>query len=243
MEIDLEKIKKLPPDVKKDFMKMYLKLDEKKKISKVKEDFLSFAKHMWPEFIEGPHHKIIAKKFNEIADGKIKRLIVNMPPRHTKSEFASSLLPAWMIGRQPKLKIIQTTHTGELAIRFGRKAKTLMDSDEYKQVFETRLREDSQAAGRWETAQGGEYFASGVGGAITGRGADLLIIDDPHSEQDAMNLTALERAYEWYTSGPRQRLQPGGSICLCNDKMECKRSNRTIIKTSKGSKVRSVGVN
>ena len=147
MEIDLEKIKKLPPDIKKDYMKMYLKLDEKKKIAKVKDDFLSFAKHMWPEFIEGRHHKIIAKKFNEMAEGKIKRLIVNMPPRHTKSEFASSLLPAWMIGRKPKLKIIQTTHTGELAIRFGRKAKTLMDSEEYKQVFETRLREDSQAAG------------------------------------------------------------------------------------------------
>ena len=212
MQVDLEKIKKLPPDVRKDFMKMALKLNEKKKISKVNSDFLSFTKHIWPEFIEGRHHKIIAKKFNEMAEGKLKRLIVNMPPRHTKSEFASSLLPAWMIGRNPKLKIIQTTHTGELAIRFGRKAKTLMDSPEYKEVFETRLREDSQAAGRWETAQGGEYFAAGVGGAITGRGADLLIIDDPHSEQDALNMTALERAYEWYTSGPRQRLQPGGAI-------------------------------
>ena len=112
MHIDLDKIKKLPPDVKKDFMKMYLKLDEKKKILQVKDDFLSFAKHMWPEFIEGEHHKIIGDKFNQIAQGKIKRLIVNMPPRHTKSEFASSLLPAWMIGRNPKLKIIQTTHTG-----------------------------------------------------------------------------------------------------------------------------------
>ena len=160
MHIDLDKIKKLPPDIKKDFMKMYVKLDEKKKILKVKDDFLSFAKHMWPDFIEGEHHKIIADKFNQIAQGKIKRLIVNMPPRHTKSEFASSLLPAWMIGRNPKLKIIQTTHTGELAIRFGRKAKTLMDTQDYKQVFETRLREDSQAAGRWETEQGGEYFAS-----------------------------------------------------------------------------------
>jgi len=113
MQINLEKIKKLPPDVKRDFMKMALKLDEKKKISKIKIDFLSFVRHIWPEFIEGPHHKIIAKKFNEMAEGKIKRLIVNMPPRHTKSEFASSLLPAWMIGNTPKLKIIQTTHTGE----------------------------------------------------------------------------------------------------------------------------------
>ena len=136
MQVDLEKIKKLPPDVRKDFMKMALKLNEKKKISKVNSDFLTFVKHIWPEFIEGQHHKIIAKKFNEMAEGKLKRLIVNMPPSHTKSEFASSLLPAWMIGRNPKLKIIQTTHTGELAIRFGRKAKTLMDSPEYKQGFE-----------------------------------------------------------------------------------------------------------
>jgi predicted phage terminase large subunit-like protein len=119
-----------------------------------------------------------------------------------------------MIGRNPKLKIIQSTHTTELAVRFGRKAKNLMDTEEYKQIFDTRLREDSQAAGKWETQQGGEYFAAGVGSAITGRGADLLIIDDPHSEQDALNLDALERAYEWYTSGPRQRLQPGGTIVL-----------------------------
>ena len=135
-----------------------------------------------------------------------------MPPRHTKSEFASYLLPSWMVGRNPKLKIIQATHTGELAIKFGRKAKHLIDSEEYHRIFETKLQEDSKAAGRWETAQGGEYFAAGVGGAITGRGADLLIIDDPHSEQDAMSKTALEGAYEWYTSGPRQRLQPGGQI-------------------------------
>ena len=212
MQIDLDKIKKLPPDVRKDFMKMYLKLGEEKKKELAQKDFLSFVKQIWPEFIEGEHHKIIAEKFNKLASGEIKRLIVNMPPRHTKSEFASTLLPAWMIGNTPKLKIIQTTHTGELAVRFGRKAKTLIDSPEYQEIFKTRLREDSQAAGRWETAQGGEYFAAGVGGAITGRGADLLIIDDPHSEQDAMNMSALERAYEWYTSGPRQRLQPGGKI-------------------------------
>ena len=127
MHIDLEKIKKLPADVRKEFYQTFIKYEEKKKEAKIKTDFLSFTKHIWPEFIEGYHHKIIAKKFNEMAEGKLKRLIVNMPPRHTKSEFASSLLPAWMIGRKPKLKIIQTTHTGELAIRFGRKAKTLME--------------------------------------------------------------------------------------------------------------------
>jgi predicted phage terminase large subunit-like protein len=214
MKIDIDKIKKLPPDVRKEFMTTLLKYSEKKKEDKINSDFMAFVKHVWPDFIEGAHHKIIADKFNKLAEGKIKRLIINMPPRHTKSEFASYLLPAWMVGRNPKLKIIQSTHTTELAVRFGRKAKTLMDSEEYKQVFQTRLREDSQAAGKWETQQGGEYYAAGVGSAITGRGANLLIIDDPHSEQDALNMQALERAYEWYTSGPRQRLQPGGSIVL-----------------------------
>jgi hypothetical protein len=138
-----------------------------------------------------------------------------MPPRHTKSEFASHLFPAWMMGKNPKLKIIQTTHTAELSYNFGRKVRNLFDQDEFKTVFpDVTLSQDSKAAGRFTTNKGGEYFAAGVGGAITGRGADLLIIDDPHSEQDALSQTALDNAYEWYTSGPRQRLQPGGSIVI-----------------------------
>ena len=198
-------------------------LAKKLKIKKLEIDiqnqaqkhFLPFVRSVWPEFLEGSHHKIIAKKFENLADGKIKRLIVNMPPRHTKSEFASFLLPAWFVGRKPKSKIMQPTHTGELAIRFGRKVRNLMDSPEYKKIFpKSFLQPDSMAAGRWETAQGGEYFAAGTGGAVTGRGADLLIIDDPHSEQDALSETALDNAYEWYTSGPRQRLQPGGAIVI-----------------------------
>ena len=128
MKIDIDKIKKLPPDVRKDFMKTYLQFQEKKKENKIHSDFMSFVKHMWPEFIEGSHHKIVAEKFNQLAEGKLKRLIINMPPRHTKSEFASFLLPAWMVGRNPKLKIIQSTNTTELSVRFGRKAKALIDS-------------------------------------------------------------------------------------------------------------------
>ena len=231
--MDQDYIDKLPPDAQKEFLKLAMKLSEKTKQSKVHGSFLDFVKHVWPEFIEGKHHKKIADKFNQIASGKIKRLIINMPPRHTKSEFASYLLPSWMVGRRPDLKIIQTTHTTELAIRFGRKAKTLMDSPEYKQVFKTRLREDSQAAGKWETEQGGEYYAAGVGSAITGRGADLLIIDDPHSEQDALNVTALERAYEWYTSGPRQRLQPGGAIVVVMTRWNMKDLTGMLLKSQK----------
>jgi len=226
-------ITKLPPDAKKEFLKYALKLSEKRKQSTVSNDFMAFVKAMWPQFIEGSHHKIIAKKFNALAEGKIKRLIINMPPRHTKSEFASFLLPSWMVGRRPDLKIIQTTHTTELAIRFGRKAKTLIDSPEYQSVFKTTLREDSKAAGKWETAQGGEYYAAGVGSAITGRGADLLIIDDPHSEQDALNASALERAYEWYTSGPRQRLQPGGAIILVMTRWNMKDLTGMLLKSQK----------
>ena len=181
----------------------------------ITKNFLSFVKYVWPEFIEGSHHKIINKKFNDLANGKIKRLIINMPPRHTKSEFASYLLPAWMIGKDPKLKIIQATHTADLAIDFGRKTKNLVDQSNYKELFATRLQEDSQAAGKWKTDQGGEYFAAGVGGAITGRGANLLIIDDPHKEQDIRkDSKAFDKAMNWYTSGPRQRLQPGGAIVV-----------------------------
>ena len=196
-------------------LKLILKnaLDDKRE--KIQGDFLTFVKTVWPEFIDGKHHKIYAEKLNRIANGELKRLIVNMPPRHTKSEFASHLFPAFFMGRHPKAKLIQTTHTGELAIRFGRKAKNMIESTEYEKVFPgVGLAADSKAAGRWESNHGGEYFAAGVGGAITGRGADLLIIDDPHSEQDALSPTVLESHYEWYTSGPRQRLQPGGAIVL-----------------------------
>ena len=214
MTIDIEKFDKLPDPVKKEFQKTLLQWQEKLKVEKCQKNFLSFVKHVWPDFIEGYHHKEVAKKFNEIAEGKLKRLIINMPPRHTKSEFASVYLPAFMVGVNPKLKIIQTTHTSELAILFGRKAKNVIDSPEYNEIFQTRLQEDSKAAGKWQTAQGGEYYAAGVGGAITGRGADLLIIDDPHSEQTVLSKDSFERAYEWYTSGPRQRLQPGGSIIV-----------------------------
>jgi len=233
MNLNQVDISKLPADVRKTFKRLQVMHAEKKIQNRAKTDFLSFVKCVWPEFIEGSHHRHIAEKFNKLATGELKRLIVNMPPRHTKSEFASYLLPAWMVGRNPKLKIIQATHTGELAIRFGRKAKNLIDSEEYAKIFKTRLQEDSKAAGRWETAQGGEYFAAGVGGAITGRGADLLIIDDPHSEQDAMSETALESAYEWYTSGPRQRLQPGASIVLVMTRWSTKDLTAQLIKAQK----------
>jgi len=185
----------------------------------VRTDFMAFVKYVWPNFIHGRHHEKMARAFEDVVAGRIKRLIVNMPPRHTKSEFASYLLPAWFLGLAPDKKIIQTAHTAELSVGFGRKVRNLVDSDRYRDLFPSvALQADSKAAGRWSTNQAGEYFAIGIGGAVTGKGADLLIIDDPHSEQEATlaetNPEIYDKTYEWYTSGPRQRLQPGGSIVI-----------------------------
>jgi predicted phage terminase large subunit-like protein len=186
---------------------------------KAKTDFMAYVNYVWPNFIHGRHHVKMARAFERVARGEVKRLIINMPPRHTKSEFASYLLPSWFLGLFPGKKIIQTSHTAELAVGFGRKVRNLVDSDSYKDIFpELALQADSKAAGRWNTSKGGDYFAIGVGGAVTGKGADLLIIDDPHSEQEAAlsetNPEIYDKTYEWYTSGPRQRLQPGGAIVV-----------------------------
>ena len=186
---------------------------------KAQVDFMAFVKEMWPGFIHGRHHVLMAKKFQEIADGKLKRLIINMPPRHTKSEFASNMLPAWFLGKFPEKKVIQCSNTAELAVGFGRKVRNLVGSEQYSKIFpNVSLRADSKAAGRWATSHGGDYFAIGVGGTVTGKGADLLIIDDPHSEQEAKlaqgDPSVCDSVYEWYTSGPRQRLQPGGVIII-----------------------------
>jgi predicted phage terminase large subunit-like protein len=189
------------------------------KREKAQKSFMAFVHEMWPGFIHGRHHALMAKKFEEIAEGKLKRLIINMPPRHTKSEFASNMLPAWFLGKYPDKKVIQTSNTADLAVGFGRKVRNLVDSEQYAKIFpNVALRADSKAAGRWATNHNGDYFAIGVGGTVTGKGADLLIIDDPHSEQEARLAQAdpsvFDNVYEWYTSGPRQRLQPGGAIII-----------------------------
>ena len=199
----------------KEFTILLEELEKREHQIKSTSSFLDFVTAIWSEFISGEHHAKMAKAFDDIASGKLKRLIINMPPRHTKSEFASHLFPAYLLGKNPKLKIIEATHTADLAINFGRKVRDLIDSEDYNQLFpETELKADSRSAGKWLTNKGGEYYAAGTGGALAGRGADLFIIDDPHSEQDAMSDKALDEAYEWFMTGPRQRLQPGGAIVI-----------------------------
>ena len=210
---------------------------EVKQKENCQDKFMDFVHKVWPDFIDGAHHSEMAEAFERVANGEIKRLIINMPPRHTKSEFASYLLPAWFLGKFPKKKVIQTSHTAELAVGFGRKVRNLVDSDVYKSIFPgVGLQSDSKAAGRWATNKGGDYFAIGVGGAVTGKGADILIIDDPHSEQEAAlaenNPDVYDKTYEWYTSGPRQRLQPGGSIIIVMTRWSKKDLTGQVLKSA-----------
>ena len=231
----LKNIKNLPVEEQSRVLDLLKELQDTEDKEAAREGFMPFIKKVWPAFIEGRHHKIMAEAFERVANGDLKRLIINMPPRHTKSEFASYLLPAWFLGQYPDKKIIQTAHTAELSVGFGRKVRNLVDSEDYKEIFpELGLRADSKAAGRWSTSKGGEYFAIGVGGAVTGKGADLLIIDDPHSEQEGQSADAgvFDKAYEWYTSGPRQRLQPGGAIIIVMTRWHKRDLTGKIVKTS-----------
>ena len=215
-----ENSKSLPDNVRKQVAELLSERAVIQTQSLGKDDFLVFAQQMWPDtFVFGKHHKIIAQAFNRIASGESKRLIVALPPRHSKSEMASYLLPAWYLGRNPNKKVIQASNTAELAVGFGRRVRNLIDSERYQAIFsDVALSKDSTAAGRWGTSHQGEYFAIGVGGTMTGRGADLLIVDDPHTESEAAlaaaNPEIYDKVYEWYTSGPRQRLQPGGAIVI-----------------------------
>jgi predicted phage terminase large subunit-like protein len=233
----LQKLPHLPIDKQEEVLRLLDQYKGARDRERCQNGFLHYVKKMWPGFIAGRHHKLMADKFERIAKGELRRVIINMPPRHTKSEFASYLLPSWFLGRSPEKKVIQTSHTAELAVGFGRKVRNLVGSDVYKDVFpNVGLQVDSKAAGRWSTNHGGEYFAIGVGGAVTGKGADLLIIDDPHSEQEAKlamtDPSIFDSVYEWYTSGPRQRLQPGGSIVIVMTRWSTKDLTGRILKSS-----------
>jgi predicted phage terminase large subunit-like protein len=182
-----------------------------------KETFLDFIQHVYPGYMIGAHHQKLANIFEAIARGDKKRVIVNIAPRHGKSELISYLAPAWFLGKYPHKKVIMASHTADLAVNFGRRVRNLVGSDAYKDIFpQVELQADSKSASRWGTNFNGEYFAIGVGGALAGRGADLFIIDDPHSEQDAKlgRPDVFKPAWEWFQSGPLQRLMPGGAIIV-----------------------------
>lgn len=180
-------------------------------------DPLAFATAVYPGFKIGPHHRKLAALFTDVIEGRKKRVIINIAPRMGKSEFSSYLFPAYFMGKFPEKKIIMGTHTAGLSEDFGRRVKNLIDSDDYREIFpKTALAADQKAAGKWSTSAGGQYYAAGVGGALAGRGADLFVIDDPHSEQDVKSNSqlAFDTAWSWFQTGPLQRLMPGGAIIV-----------------------------
>ena len=181
------------------------------------DDLIEFCKRMQPDYKVGRHHRILADQLMALEDGSKDRVCVNIPPRHGKSQLVSIMYPAWFLGRNPNKKVMMVSHTTDLAVDFGRKVRNLISVDAYKDIFpEVSLAIDSKSAGRWNTNFGGEYFACGIGSALAGRGADLLLVDDPHSEQDVINgnFSVFEKAYEWFTFGARTRLMPGGRVAI-----------------------------
>lgn len=217
LKLALESIPSLPKQEQLELDQMLSALEEMNKVKQSQNNFLDFIKHVYPNYIIGEHHRKLAQLFEDIANGKKKRIIVNIAPRHGKSELISYLAPAWFLGKHPHKKVIMASHTADLAVNFGRRVRNLVGSEAYKDIFpKVMLQSDSKSASRWGTNYNGEYFAIGVGGALAGRGADLFIIDDPHSEQDAKlgKSDVFLPAWEWFQSGPLQRLMPGGAIIV-----------------------------
>jgi len=218
---DLNKLRKalptMPEKQKRRTAELLKKYNDEMTREYGKKSFLDFIRHVYPGYKFGPHHIKLIEIFEAIARGEKKRVIVNIAPRHGKSELISYLAPAWFLGNYPNKKVIMGSHTADLAVNFGRRVRNLVSSDRYKDVFpQVELQADSKSASRWGTNFNGEYFAIGVGGALAGRGADLFIIDDPHSEQEAKQgrPDVFEPAWEWFQSGPIQRLMPGGAIIV-----------------------------
>jgi predicted phage terminase large subunit-like protein len=206
-----------PEDIEAERLRLELRLSLLEAREKANSSFLDFCKYVWPEMLVGEHHKRIAAALDRVVSGECKRLMIAMPPRHGKSQLGSYLFPAYLMGKKPDSKLIVGSHTAELAQRFGRMIRNLVEDERYSEIFpEMKLSVDSKAAGRWNTAHGGEAFFIGKGGAMTGRGGDVVVLDDILDEQDAVSDTAMENTWEWYTSGPRQRLQPNGAIIIIN---------------------------
>lgn len=228
----LQNLDNYTSDEQAEILKIVEELETQQRAEASYLDLIEFAKAMQSDYKVGKHHRILADLLMEIEQGKEyydgddnnpagskgeDRVCVNMPPRHGKSQLISIYFPAWFLGRNPDKKVLMVSHTTDLAVDFGRKVRNLIATPEYRAIFpNVQLASDSKSAGRWNTSAGGEYFACGVGSALAGRGAHLLLVDDPHNEQDIINgnLDVFDKAYEWFTFGARTRLMPGGRIAI-----------------------------
>ena len=217
LQVLLENIDNLSEVEIKAVMAQIEELERRKAQKAAQDDLIEFCKRMQPDYKVGRHHRILADQLMALEAGDKDRVCVNMPPRHGKSQLVSVYYPAWFLGRNPGKKVMMVSHTTDLAVDFGRKVRNIIASSDFSEIFpDVALAADSKSAGRWNTTYGGEYFACGVGSALAGRGADLLLIDDPHSEQDVLNgnFEVFKKAYEWFTYGARTRLMPGGRVAI-----------------------------
>ena len=213
----LQNLDKLAPADMNDLLSIVEELENRKEQAKRKHDLIEFCKAMQADYKVGAHHRRLADLLMDIEKGLKDRITVSIAPRHGKSQLVSIYYAAWYMGRNPNHKIMLVSHTADLAVDFGRKVRNLIATAEYQKVFPgVQLAADSKSAGRWNTNHGGEFFATGVGSALAGRGAHLLLIDDPHSEQDVLsgNFDAFEKAYQWFAYGARTRLMPEGKVAI-----------------------------
>jgi predicted phage terminase large subunit-like protein len=201
-----------------------------------KKALIPFTRFTLGNYQAAAHHTLIAEKLEAVERGEIDRLMINMPPRHGKSELASRRFPAWFLGRHPDRNVIAASYNSDIASDFGRQVRNIVASREYGNLFDTKLAEDSRAANRWNTSDGGAYVAAGVGTAITGRGADVLLIDDPVKDrEEADSEIQRQKVWDWYTSTAYTRLAPGGRIVVIQTRWhEDDLSGRLLAEQSKG---------
>lgn len=175
---------------------------------KARDSLIAFTQWTYSQYRPARHHRLIADKLEAVARGEIDRLMIFMPPRHGKSELASVRFPAWYLGRYPNNSIIAASYNSDLASDFGRQVRNIVGSPEYHALYATRLAEDSKAADRWHTREGGSYVSAGVGTGVTGRGAHILLIDDPFKDrEEADSERYRDRVWGWYTSVAYTRLE------------------------------------
>lgn len=223
---DWEKIYKqignLPAHQQKEFLDL-LKLHEKAvSVEAARTSFLPFVSYAWPEpepFTETSFAQTVCSVVDDLLADKYDRAIINCPPRVGKSRLSSLMLPAYFLGRHPKKNIIMATHTREFSTLWGGRVRDLVQTPQYLDIFpDFDIRGDKKAAGNWATNQGGSYYSVGVGGRMTGRDADLIVIDDVHTEQDGRlgiyRPEVFDKTYEWYLAGPRQRIMKNTKILI-----------------------------
>ena len=216
-EIVEKLVKSLPHNEAAELLAMFDELEERKLIQAAQDDFLAFIAAIDKNYKFGAHLKRLGNLLMDVEENIKNRIAVSMAPRMGKSQMISIYYPAWYLGRHPDHKVIVASHTSDLAVKMARKVRNLIQSAEYARIFPgTKIASDAKAAQQWNTAVGGEYFAIGVGGALAGRGANLIIADDPLSEQDikAGNTSSLDGVYEWFSAGLRTRLMPNGAIAV-----------------------------